>query len=374
MSVDLSEKYQQQLDEKTNRVKGLLSRFYESTIDIYASQPSHFRMRAEFRIWHDGPDTYHIMFDKVNKEQYRVDQLAAASEVINTGMQIMSEAFAGNEVLRRKLFQVDYLSTLTEELLVTMIYHKQLDEEWEAEVKQLKAAFPKHFKVNFIGRSKKQKIMLDNDFVIEQLSINDRAYQFKQVENSFTQPNAKVNCSMIEWSMAQANDKSTDLLELYCGSGNFSIPLASCFKRVLATEISKTSVNAAQFNIAANKIDNLHIVRLSSEEFVEAMTGVREFHRLKDLTLSDYDFSTVLVDPPRAGIDDKTIALIQRFDNIIYISCNPITLADNLQELSKTHKVMRAAVFDQFPFTEHIESGVYLERRSAIETQGNNRE
>ncbi|HEY7865854.1 MAG TPA: tRNA (uridine(54)-C5)-methyltransferase TrmA, partial [Psychromonas sp.] len=205
--------------------------------------------------------------------------------------------------------------------------------------------------------------MLDNDFVIEELSIKDRTYQFKQIENSFTQPNARVNCSMIEWAMAQVNDKSRDLLELYCGSGNFSIPLASCFKSVLATEISKTSVNAAQFNIAANKIDNLDIVRLSSEEFVEAMTGVREFKRLKDVNLSDYDFSTVLVDPPRAGIDDKTIALIQRFDNIIYISCNPLTLADNLQELSKTHKVKRTALFDQFPFTEHIESGVFLERR-----------
>lgn len=363
MSVELSGKYQRQLDEKATRVKELLSAFYESTIDIYASQPNNFRMRAEFRIWHDGPDTYHIMFDKVNKEQYRVDQLAAASKVINSGMQIMTKAFAGNEVLRRKLFQVDYLSTLTEELLVTMIYHKQLDEKWETEIQKLKETFPEHFNVNFIGRSKKQKVILDNDFVIEKLSIKDRTYQFKQIENSFTQPNAKVNCSMIEWAMAQVNDKSRDLLELYCGSGNFSIPLASCFKSVLATEISKTSVNAAQFNIAANKIDNLDIVRLSSEEFVEAMTGVREFKRLKDVNLSDYDFSTVLVDPPRAGIDDKTIALIQRFDNIIYISCNPLTLADNLQELSKTHKVKRTALFDQFPFTEHIESGVYLERR-----------
>ncbi len=364
MSVDLSEKYQRQLDEKTNRVKELLSTFYDSTIDIYASQPSNFRMRAEFRIWHDGPDTYHIMFDKINKEQYRVDQMDAASKVINVGMQIMTEAFAGNEVLRRKLFQVDYLSTLTEELLVTMIYHKQLDEEWETEIQKLKAAFPSHFKVNFIGRSKKQKIMLDHDFVIEKLLINDKAYEFKQIENSFTQPNAKVNCSMIEWSIAQINDKSRDLLELYCGSGNFSVPLANCFKRVLATEISKTSVNAAQFNIAANNVKNLKIARLSSEEFVEAITGVREFNRLKDVDLNDYDFSTVLVDPPRAGIDDKTIALMQRFDNIIYISCNPLTLADNLNELSKTHQIKRAALFDQFPFTEHIESGVYLERRS----------
>jgi tRNA (uracil-5-)-methyltransferase len=364
MSDHLTEKYQQQLDEKTNRVKDLLSSFYRSNIDIYASQPTHFRMRAEFRIWHEGHDTYHIMFNKVDKEQYRVDQLEAASEIINTAMALMTAAFKGNEILRRKLFQVDYLSTLTDNLLITLVYHKALDDTWEAEVNKLKASFPAHLNINFIGRSKKQKVMLDNDFVIEELPISNKIYQFKQIENSFTQPNARVNCNMIEWSIAQVTDQSRDLLELYCGSGNFSVPLASCFKNVLATEISKTSVSAAQFNIAVNNVDNLTIVRLSSEEFVEAMAGVRQFRRLQDVDLTAYDFSTVLVDPPRAGIDDDTLALIQQFDNIIYISCNPLTLADNLQTLCLTHEVKRAAVFDQFPFTEHIESGVYLARKS----------
>jgi tRNA (uracil-5-)-methyltransferase len=363
MSETIAQKYQLQLDEKTNRVRSLLSSFYDSDIDIYASQPRHFRMRAEFRIWHDGLDTYHIMFDKVNKEQYRVDQLEAASEIINIGMDLMNKAFKGNEILRRKLFQVDYLSTLTEELLITLVYHKPLDETWEAEIERLKDALPKDLKISFIGRSKKQKVVLENDYVIEELCIEGQDYKFKQIENSFTQPNARVNCHMIEWSMAQASEKERDLLELYCGSGNFSVPLASRFRNVLATEISKSSVNAAQFNIDMNKVENLTIVRLSSEEFTEAMTGVREFHRLRDVDLGQYDFSTVLVDPPRAGIDDKTIELIQQFENIIYISCNPETLADNLEKLSMTHDVKRAALFDQFPFTEHIESGVYLVKR-----------
>jgi tRNA (uracil-5-)-methyltransferase len=119
MSDHLTEKYQQQLDEKTSKVRKLLSSFYSSDINIYASQPTHFRMRAEFRIWHEGADTYHIMFNKVDKEQYRVDQLEAASEIINTAMTLMTDAFKGNEILRRKLFQVDYLSTLTDKLLIT---------------------------------------------------------------------------------------------------------------------------------------------------------------------------------------------------------------------------------------------------------------
>ena len=79
--------------------------------------------------------------------------------------------------------------------------------------------------------------------------------------------------------------------------------------------------------------------------------------------MKDYDFSTIFVDPPRAGVDDETLKLVSQFDNIIYISCNPETLRANLDTLCQTHTVERAALFDQFPFTHHIESGVYLKKK-----------
>ena len=69
------------------------------------------------------------------------------------------------------------------------------------------------------------------------------------------------------------------------------------------------------------------------------------------------------VDPPRAGLDSKTVELLQHFDNVVYISCNPLTLHANLQNISSTHNIKRFAVFDQFPYTEHIECGVYLTRK-----------
>ena len=168
---------------------------------------------------------------------------------------------------------------------------------------------------------------------------------------------------MIEWVIEQTKELKGDLLELYCGAGNFSIPLASVFTRVVGTEISKSSVNAAQANIAKNKVQNLSIVRLSSEEFVKAMAKERVFKRLDGLDLDIFNFSTVLVDPPRAGLDDETLKMISKYDNIIYISCNPETLANNLTQLANTHVVKRAALFDQFPFTHHIESGVFLQKR-----------
>lgn len=71
---------------------------------------------------------------------------------------------------------------------------------------------------------------------------------------SFTQPNAAVCRKMLEWACRAAEGLGGDLLELYCGNGNFTLPLSRYFRQVLATEISKTSVSAAQWNIEANWI------------------------------------------------------------------------------------------------------------------------
>jgi len=125
-----------------------------------------------------------------------------------------------------------------------------------------------------------------------------------------------------------------------------------------------SSVYAAQWNIEQNQIDNIQVARLSAEEFTQAYQGEREFRRLQEanIDIRSYDFDTVFVDPPRAGIDDETLKLLQGFERIIYISCNPDTLYENLKTLTKTHRVTKFALFDQFPYTHHVESGVLLEK------------
>ena len=178
-----------------------------------------------------------------------------------------------------------------------------------------------------------------------------------------------MNQTMLTWAQSCSTlanpNKDSDLVELYCGNGNFSVALAGHYRKILATEISKTSVNAAQYNIQENNIDNLIIARLSSEEFVQALQGERAFRRLKDIDLEEYQFETVLVDPPRAGLDDESVKQVQKYNNIIYISCNPDTLSNNLTTLSTTHDIKRFALFDQFPYTDHIECGILLTRKES---------
>lgn len=142
-----------------------------------------------------------------------------------------------------------------------------------------------------------------------------------------------------------------DLLELYCGNGNFTLPLSTRFNRVLATELAKSSVYAAQWNIEQNHIDNIQVARLSAEDFTQAYNGEREFRRLQEanIDMSSYEFDTVFVDPPRAGIDGETLKLIQRFERIIYISCNPDTLHDNLKHSAKPIKFHSLRCLTNFP-------------------------
>ncbi|MGF1693385.1 tRNA (uridine(54)-C5)-methyltransferase TrmA [Photobacterium kagoshimensis] len=358
--------YQLQLDEKAERIQNIFADFETPELEVFASPAEHYRMRAEFRVWHEGEDLYYVMFNQETREKYRVDQFPAASRLINDLMPLLVDALKPVKALRHKLFQVDFLSTLSGEILVSLLYHRQLDEEWEAEAKALKQRLnDEGFNLNFIGRARKQKIVLDQEHVIEKLKVHDRVLTYKQVENSFTQPNGEVAQKMLEWAVDCTAESEGDLLELYCGNGNFSLALAQNFDRVLATELAKPSVDSAQYNIAVNNIDNVQIIRMSAEDFTDAMEGKREFRRLKDqnVDLQSYNCNTIFVDPPRSGMDEGTCRMVQGYERIMYISCNPETLQDNLAILSETHNITRFALFDQFPYTHHMEAGVLLERK-----------
>ena len=364
LPVVAPEKYAELLDEKAQRIRAQFAEFNPPELQVFDSPNSHYRMRSEFRVWHQGDDTYYVMFDigedpKKDRKTVRMDQFPVASELINKLMLEVMEAVKGEPELRRKLFQVEFLTSLSGEALITMIYHRALGEEWEALARELQTKL----NASIIGRSRKQRIVLDKDYVIESLKVGERTLKYQQVENSFTQPNAVVCEKMLAWAVESTQGIGGDLVELYCGNGNFTLALAENFDHVVATEISKTSVKSAQFNIERNGISNVQVARVSSEEFSDALAGKTELRRLSEMDLDSKNFTTVLVDPPRAGLDDATVEQVAQYDNIVYISCNPDTLYDNLKELSKTHRIERFAMFDQFPYTHHVESGVFLVRK-----------
>lgn len=356
--------YNALLDEKYANWKQYFEAFSMVDSSVFASPYKHFRMRAEFRFWHEDDVGYHVMFEPGDRtKHYRVDTFTIGSSLINDLMQKINVAVNAQPLLKTRLFQVEYLTTQLGEAIVTLIYHRKLDDEWRSAALVLQAALG----VVVIGRSKKQKIILDRDFVLEKLSIHDRTYFYKQYESAFTQPNAVIAEKMIEWVLSHIpKEANKDLLELYCGNGNFTLPLAQAFDKVLATEISTPSIRAAKANTLLNEIVNIDFVRMSAEELVEVMEGKLETRRLPIADLEKYTFSTIFVDPPRAGLDTFTEKFVTQFDRIIYISCQPETLVENLKHISITHEIKHLAMFDQFPYTNHVESGVILEKKVAL--------
>jgi tRNA (uracil-5-)-methyltransferase len=354
------------LQKKVETLCELMAPFSPPKPEVHASPPIGFRLRAEFRMWHDDDSINYVMFRREDpRTPVVVTDFVIADARIQYLMPRLREKLIANHTLRHKVFQVEFLVSLSGDVLLTLIYHRKLDQAWENAARQLATELQADRNtVSVVGRSRKQKLVIGEDFVREVLPILGTDYHYRQYEQSFSQPNGQVNILMIEWACKHAAAMSGDLLELYCGNGNFTLPLARYFDHIIATELSKVSIRAARDNLEENSIDNVQVVRLSAEEVTQAMNNERPFRRLADMPkpLSEFDLGTLFVDPPRAGLDQQTVSMASRFDRIFYISCNPQTLVQNLQSLCSSHHIKQFALFDQFPYTDHMECGVLLQK------------
>lgn len=353
-------RYAAQLDEKCARFKQDFAGLGLPDPLVFASASSGYRLRAEFRIWHHGGRIDYAMFDPESpRSPVLIDAFPPVAARIAKAMPVLRDAVMADPLLLRKLFQVEFLSTLSGELMVSLVYHRPLDASWDDAARTVAALLD----AQVIGRSRGQKRVLARDWVLESFELEGRVLQYQQIEGSFTQPNGGVNRHMLRWARGVAASAGGDLLELYCGNGNFTVALAPLFGRVLATEVSKSSVGAAAYNLDANQVSNVTLVRMSSDEISDAMAGGRVYRRMRDVDLSAYRFTTLFVDPPRGGLDETTTRMARGFERVLYISCNPRTLLRDVAALSDTHSIQAAAAFDQFPYTDHLECGLLLVRK-----------
>jgi len=340
-------------------------------VEVFKSERENFRMRANFKIWREGPELHYVMFNRDDTTPQQVVTYPMGSRQLNELMGPLLQSMQKDPVLSTKINDVRFLTTLTGDALISVTYNRPIDGTWEAAAAELAASLGP--RVRLVGRSRKVKIVIGGEMVNEVLHVPERGEcLYSQTEGAFTQPNAHVCESMLGWAFnATKGLDGTDLCELYCGNGCFTVALSPNFRRVIATEMSKASVLLAEENLRLNAIDNVQVARLTAEEFVEAHSGVRRFQRLADAGIHlgrEYDgiakLETLFVDPPRAGLDATCRALAKSFKRVVYVSCNPETLSRDLEELAQTHDVTALAAFDQFPYTPHLECGVVLVRRA----------
>ncbi|HHX8264007.1 TPA: 23S rRNA (uracil(1939)-C(5))-methyltransferase RlmD [Vibrio diabolicus] len=171
--------------------------------------------------------------------------------------------------------------------------------------------------------------------------------------NNFIQVNQAVNQQMVkqavEWLDPQKSDR---VLDLFCGVGNFSLPIAKLAKHVVGVEGVAEMVEKATNNASLNQINNAQFYHANLEQDFEGQVWAAE------------RFDKVLLDPARAGasgiIDQVSELGAQR---VVYVSCNPATLARDSQSLMEQgYKLTKLGMLDMFPHTSHLESMALFEK------------
>src|SRR6266550_2445574 len=170
----------------------------------------------------------------------------------------------------------------------------------------------------------------------------------------FTQVNSQGNRRILNMLLAAGDFQSNDrVLELYCGGGNFTLPIARQTKEIVAVEGYQSAIANGKLNAQKNGIDNIRWVCSAVPKAVAELKKRRE------------SFAKIVLDPPRAGakgLDADLSALGAR--QIFYVSCNPTTLARDLAALTKHgYKLRMVQPIDLFPQTFHVETLAVIERR-----------
>lgn len=168
----------------------------------------------------------------------------------------------------------------------------------------------------------------------------------------FVQVNAAVNDAMIaqalEWLAPKPDER---VLDLFCGLGNFALPLAQRSREVVAVEGVAAMVQRAADNAAGNNLHNTGFFQSDLSQPLDAAEWARE------------GFSAVLLDPPRDGAFEvvRTIRALGA-QRLVYVSCNPATLArDTVELLRQGYRLKRAGILDMFPQTAHVEAMALFE-------------
>ncbi len=202
---------------------------------------------------------------------------------------------------------------------------------------------------NNVILGKKEKLLYGKATITEQLFD----YNFQIASKSFFQVNIKqcerLYSKVLEYADLNGNETVVDL---YCGVGSISLYLASKAKKVYGVEIVEDAIKNARINATNNRITNIEFICDDAGHYAQ---------RIKDKIKVDL----LVVDPPRKGLDALTIDSIHTIapNKLIYVSCNPATLARDLKQLmADGYQLNRIEAVDMFPLTNHIETVVLMER------------
>lgn len=195
------------------------------------------------------------------------------------------------------------------------------------------------------------------DHIVEELPLKNGRLSFKISPISFFQPNPTAAVTLYDTAIAMLHDVEI-VYDLYCGTGTLGMAASKRAKTVIGIELSPEAVIDAEENLKRNQISNMRVIQGDVGKVITKLMGEPSFKKP----------DAVIVDPPRAGLDPLALHLLKSLlpQTIVYISCNPLTQAENVSELEKVgYRLKRLQPIDQFPHTYHIENIALLERSSS---------
>ena len=413
-----TESYEEVLKAKANTIEGLLRPFYDGGDEDEKKKKT--KSRIEFEVF-ASPKLKHfrqrVRFGICEQQQHREQQLLSEEEEkgkfdyciferseitrIETKFDIASESLqAIMNKLREALNEDDRFQSLREGRLSAVTFHENRKstecvvtlwrgEPFREDFAKVSGLLAKEIGVKaIVGRTKGDRRVSNDsteDFVVEEIEIKDnesgtgRVLRYKQPEGSFSNPNGDIAEMTANWlCRAMETDEiaaqtARSFVELYCGNMNHGCYLAKYFPRgkVIGVERDENLCRAAEVNLEMNSIENGTIINAPAEIVARRfLSRLRKKKRGEEnIEGEEYPFTEkdfLLVDPPRAGLDEITLDLAREFKDIIYISCDARSLARDLGEkkLSETHRVKRLAAFDHFPWhADFLEVVCQLEKK-----------
>ncbi|SBS28575.1 23S rRNA (uracil(1939)-C(5))-methyltransferase RlmD [Marinomonas spartinae] len=337
---------EKQLDAKYDWLKGQIRKVVSSDepLSVLADQPVAYRRRARLSVQVKKQRVQLGFRGKSSNEIVSIDRCLVLTTPLQAVFESLKTSLAA-DALAKKLGHVELLED-SKGLAVTFRLIQALDDslkaQWESWAQQQQVAL-------YWQQPEMKRAEVDG---------NRRFYQLDDLRlhyhpQDFIQVNAAMNEKMVKQAMNWLEPCEQDtILDLFCGVGNFSLPLAKRAKQVVGVELQEEMVAVAGENAAANHLDNAHFVAADLTKPVS-----RE--------LSNIAFTKVLLDPPRAGAFEFLEAIINmRPKQILYVSCSASTLARDAEYLvTKGYRVLRAGLMDMFPQTSHVETMMLLQKK-----------
>ena len=313
--------YQDTLEYKVNKLKNIFkkNKIYDGYINIIENKDNlHYRNKIELKIENGKIGFY----QNKSHDLVEINECLTTKECIN---KVIKDIKLNNG-------DITIRSNYNDEIL--LIVNTKDKFEYDNILKNNK----------IVGIILNDKLIYgDNHFV----QVINNLY-FKVSYNSFFQINEYI-CSKLFDIIDSNIDNNSTVLDLYCGVGTLSLVASKKASTVYGIEIVENAILNATINAKINKKDNLYFMCGDSSKLVD---------KIKD------DIDTLIVDPPRSGLSKKIIDTIKnkKFKKIIYVSCDPQTLARDLKELINDYDIKSITALDMFSYTYHVETVVVLER------------